>query len=120
MNAPKTDWGNSCQGTAGEMISAMSALNMYPDPIEGAGEGYLSETDAMAKHAYEHMQAAMTYHMQTQRLLEGFCREAAYVLDVRHGVEHGLDATPKEILASLVKLRKQYQQERRAEGNLKP
>lgn len=46
-----------------ELISAMSSLNMYPKQIDGA-EGYLSETDANAKHAMEHIQAAL-------RLLNG-------------------------------------------------
>ena len=46
-----------------ELVSAMSSLNMYPEQIDGA-EGYLSETDANAKHAMEHIQAAL-------RLLNG-------------------------------------------------
>lgn len=37
------------------VISAMSALNMYPDPIEGPEDRYLS--DGWAKHSMEHLQA---------------------------------------------------------------
>lgn len=57
MSAPITTYDNPAGGARNELVSAMSALNMYPDPIPGA-TGYLSEVDAWAKHAMEHMRAA--------------------------------------------------------------
>lgn len=39
-----------------EVVSAMSSLNMPADLIPGA-QGYLSQTDANAKHAMEHLNA---------------------------------------------------------------
>ncbi len=50
---------DALQGAMNELVSAMSALNMYPDPIKDA-EGYLSETDGWAKHSMEHMRAVFT------------------------------------------------------------
>lgn len=53
-----------------ELVSAESALNMYPDLLGvGAQPAYLSATDANVKHAVEHMHAAfrlmnMAYHDQ--------------------------------------------------------
>jgi hypothetical protein len=40
-----------------EVVSAMSALNMHPEPKEcpPGGNGYLSETDAWAEHCMEHL-----------------------------------------------------------------
>lgn len=57
MSAPLF-YGNPLQGALIECLSAMSALNMDPSPIPGA-IGYLSETDAWAKHAMEHLQTAI-------------------------------------------------------------
>ena len=41
-----------------EIISAMSALNMPPEPLAKPEGEYLSETDVWAKHAMEHLNAA--------------------------------------------------------------
>lgn len=44
-----------------EVVSAMSSLNMYPEPKaapEGA-PGYLSETDAWAAHCMEHLEGIL-------------------------------------------------------------
>jgi hypothetical protein len=50
------------KGTAGnirmELISAMSALNMPPEPIENPDGEYLSELDGMAQHSMAHISAA--------------------------------------------------------------
>lgn len=56
MAEPRTDDGNVIRGALTETVSAMSALNMYPEPIPGV-VGYLSDTDAWAKHAMEHLKA---------------------------------------------------------------
>lgn len=56
MSEPKKRYEDKIQGALNELVSAMSALNMHPDPIPNS-EGYLSETDGWAKHAMEHMHA---------------------------------------------------------------
>ena len=40
-----------------EVVSAQSALNMYPDPLDKPDKDavYLSELDGWAKHAMEHL-----------------------------------------------------------------
>jgi hypothetical protein len=45
-----------------EIISAMSSLNMLPEPIEDIvpDHGWLSETDKWAEHAMEHLHQAHT------------------------------------------------------------
>jgi hypothetical protein len=57
MSAPFLDVKDALLGVLNEVVSAMSSLNMYPDPIQGA-EGYTSQVDANAKHAMEHLRAA--------------------------------------------------------------
>lgn len=62
MSTPfKIDKSNPIRSVAGELISAMSALNMEPDPIKPAYEDdiFLSQVDAWAKHSMEHMRQAM-------------------------------------------------------------
>lgn len=44
-----------------ELVSAISSLNMSPTPIENPEGFYLSETDHMAKHSQEHIQAAFEW-----------------------------------------------------------
>lgn len=43
-----------------EVLSGISALNMDPDPIEGA-TGFLSKTDNMAAHAVKHLTSAFDW-----------------------------------------------------------
>lgn len=56
-----------------EIISAMSALNMCPEPIENPHpeDMFLSELDRWAAHAYEHLNAAIRHLVMT----EGECDE---------------------------------------------
>jgi hypothetical protein len=42
-----------------ELISAQSALNMPPTPIQGISGEYLSESDKWASVAYDHIMRAM-------------------------------------------------------------
>lgn len=56
---PILDWHDPLQGAAHEIISAMSALNMEPEPLEVPEGAYLSERDRWAKHAMEHLRAAL-------------------------------------------------------------
>lgn len=62
MSEPKVDYPESARGAVFEVMSAMSALNMYPDPLplpDGADpDRYLSECDGWAKHSMEHLHAA--------------------------------------------------------------
>lgn len=41
-----------------ELISAQSALNMEPDPIEGKSGRFLSECDGWARHSMTHLKHA--------------------------------------------------------------
>ena len=62
MSKPfEIDKDNPIRSVARELISAMSALNMEPDPIKPDHEDdfYLSQVDAWAKHSMEHMKQAM-------------------------------------------------------------
>jgi len=50
---------NPIQSAMNEIVSAISALNMEPDPLPVPEGKYLSEVDGWAKHAVEHLQAAI-------------------------------------------------------------
>ncbi len=60
---PKEDY---LQNIACELISTMSSLNMYPAPVDNLEDTengrpfYLSETDANARHAMEHLQELLS------------------------------------------------------------
>jgi len=51
MSTPSNDFWH-------ELISAQSALNMEPDPIEGKPGRFLSECDGWARHSMTHLQQA--------------------------------------------------------------
>lgn len=57
-------------GAMCEVVSAMSALNMEPNPLTETGDpdsnGYLSEVDGWAKHAMEHLNAAAALLLKAQ------------------------------------------------------
>lgn len=60
---------SAIQSALGELVSAESSLNMYPEPTAVPEPAYLSATDANAKHALEHLHAAfrlmnMAHHDQ--------------------------------------------------------
>lgn len=59
MCTPRVDKKHPISGAMSELMSAMSALNMLPEPIPAPEEslGFVSETDAWAKHSMEHMKA---------------------------------------------------------------
>jgi hypothetical protein len=58
MGKPFLNAENPIQGAMCEVISAMSSLNMAPEPMKHDPKCfYLSQTDARASHAMEHMQA---------------------------------------------------------------
>jgi hypothetical protein len=42
-----------------EIMSAISSLNMEPEPIEGVDSTFLADTDVWAKHAAQHLYAAL-------------------------------------------------------------
>jgi len=65
MSAPHFDHEDAVNGAISELISAESALNMEPDPIPGT-KGYLSQTDAWAKHAVEHIHAVFVLLLRVQ------------------------------------------------------
>ena len=56
MSEPRTDYEDPFNGASQELVSAMSALNMHPRPLEKGI--YLSETDYWVNHAMEHLRAA--------------------------------------------------------------
>jgi len=68
MSSPREKYEDSIQGAMNELVSAMSALNMAPDPIlvpeliekgkEHFGRPmFLTELDGWVKHSYEHLHA---------------------------------------------------------------
>lgn len=56
---PILDYSDPMSGAANEIISAMSALNMEPEPLETPEGIFLSERDKWAKHAIDHLRAAL-------------------------------------------------------------
>lgn len=69
MSKPITNYDEPIRGVFHELISAESALNMPPEPIEPDADsrGFLSETDAMVKHAMEHLHEAFKQAMKVER-----------------------------------------------------
>lgn len=61
MSRPFHDYADPIHGALIEITSAISSLNMQPEPILGADTpgAYICETDANVKHAIEHLHAAM-------------------------------------------------------------
>lgn len=67
MSDPILKYEDPIQGALNELVSAMSALNMEPDPIEKTLEilskenlgrpVFLTERDNWVKHSYEHLHA---------------------------------------------------------------
>lgn len=98
MSEPKTDYKDSIQGALGELVSAMSALNMEPAPLtpplpapETLGRPiFLSESDGWAKHSYEHLRAAFELmnqaHTEREKLKTQVYRLELRVRDFRKGV----------------------------------
>lgn len=68
MSEPRYSKTNQLDHAIHELISARSALNMYPDPIPGDPNRYISESDGWVKHAMEHldMVSRMLIELQTQ------------------------------------------------------
>lgn len=66
MSKPITDVAerDALQSAMCEVVSGISALNMYPEP--NGKEGFLSQTDEMAKHSIEHFSAAFDLLCRTQ------------------------------------------------------
>jgi len=63
---------------AGEIIDAMSSLNMEPDPItpnKAKDVYYLSDVDGWAKHANEHLRQAMAGTRVAREYIQGLERE---------------------------------------------
>lgn len=64
MSDPTLTYEDKIQGALNELVSAISALNMPPEPIENVEPNeyrplYLSETDGMVQHAMEHISATL-------------------------------------------------------------
>lgn len=60
-----------------ELISAQSALNMKPDPIEGSPERFLSECDGWARHSMTHIKQAtklLGQRLESDRILSIICQ----------------------------------------------
>lgn len=63
MSAPRTDHQNPLSGAVTELISAMSALNMHPEPLPADevkhDTGYLADSDKWASYSMDHIGAAI-------------------------------------------------------------
>lgn len=113
---PKT---SDLRSVSCEIISAMSSLNMDPEPIEkeslSEDAHYLSETDRWAKHAMAHLHAAMA-HMKCvddkwgelddrawqaeRKLLEERAKHSMEMAKVREALK-GLEAVTERLLADI-------------------
>ena len=69
------------QSATSELISAMSSLNMYPEPIKGKPGNYISETDSNVKHAMEHLQSVRDVLMELKEEVSNI----KLALHYRHG-----------------------------------
>lgn len=88
MGKPFLDAENPIQGALCEVISAMSSLNMAPEPMEHDPKHfYLSQTDAMAAHAMEHLQAVCKLLRRAEHEREMFRVEACRLrIQLKEGV----------------------------------
>jgi hypothetical protein len=77
MSKPIEGLRNGIDGAINEITSAMSALNMEPEPLKNTyGNGlWLSETDAWVSHAYEHLKVAQLYCSQGRKEKEDLVLE---------------------------------------------
>lgn len=79
MSKPcKIDKSNPVQSVAGEIIDAISCLNMEPCPIKpapGKDIYYLSDLDAWAKHAVEHLRQAFAHTREVHKYIDQLQRE---------------------------------------------
>lgn len=89
----RTDYKDPLYGTVHEIISAMSSLNMHPEPMKKPTGEYLSETDRWANHAMEHLQAAV--HMA-----EEIGKREARVKSLMFGLLLG-KVTPEQVVNDL-------------------
>ena len=81
---------NPIQTAIHEMISAMSALNMEPDPIPVPDDGqihFLSERDKWAAHCMEHLHSAFQLlnqaHSENLRLKDTIHRIRVAIAEVK-------------------------------------
>ncbi|MFA5380187.1 MAG: hypothetical protein WC455_30780 [Dehalococcoidia bacterium] len=79
MSKPcKIDKSNPVQSVAGEIIDAISCLNMEPCPIKPdkvKDVYYLSDLDAWAKHAVEHLRQAFAGTKEVHKYIDQLQRE---------------------------------------------
>lgn len=91
MSDPRTDYNDPLDGAISELISAMSALNMEPDPVVPADPPpgqplFLVDVDAWAKHAETHMHAAVQAIRKAHVQREVLRTALAFVaIDIREG-----------------------------------
>jgi hypothetical protein len=73
VSKPFTE-GKPLSGAQSEMVSAMSALNMEPDPIpyvkSDNGPVFLSQSDGWAKHSLEHIHQAFEFISDAKKKIE--------------------------------------------------
>jgi hypothetical protein len=61
MSEP-SNYSDPFRGIAHEIINAMSALNMEPEPLAEENGLFLSQRDRWAAHAMEHLRMALDLH----------------------------------------------------------
>jgi predicted RNase H-like nuclease (RuvC/YqgF family) len=76
-NPRKIDKDNPLSSVAGELMGAMSSLNMEPCPIEKPEDDafYLSEMDEGAKHSMEHLRQAVEGVRETEKYIRDLNRK---------------------------------------------
>ncbi len=83
MSEPMPGVSDAIQGALNEAVSAMSALNMVPEPIADPSGNWLSDRDAWAKHAVEHLHAAFELLKRAHAERE---RDRARILKLEGGI----------------------------------
>lgn len=79
MSQPcKYDKASPVQSVAGEIVDAISSLNMEPCPIKpepGKDVYYLTDLDDCARHAVEHLRQAFAHAREVSKYIEQLQRE---------------------------------------------
>jgi len=74
VSAPKEQYEAPLQGALNELVSAMSALNMPPEPLavppEARSPVFLTQCDGWVKHSYEHLHATFVLINEGCQLME--------------------------------------------------
>lgn len=89
MSTPHLHYKNPIRGITSELMSAMSSLNMPPEPITPSidAAGYLSEVDHWAKHSIEHLYAAHQQIVELHKKIQELHTQTFKIFKKNHNDE---------------------------------